>query len=108
MQKLKLLLYREQFRQLVLFVPDPGHISNWKTINESLAILLLLEWRVKLNSLQILTWQRRPANKRYPFTIPLTVGLALWQELQRQRVSPELLAVIAELDKALMNAGLKS
>lgn len=108
MHKLKLKLYKEQFRQLVLFIPDPGHISNWESINESLAILLLLEWRANLTTVQILTWQRRDTNKQYPLTLPLTVVLALWQELQRHKVSPDLLSLMAELDRALVNANLKS
>lgn len=108
MYKLKLKLYKEQFRQLVLFIPDPGHISKWETINESLAILLLLEWRAKLTTTQILTWSRRDNQKKYPLSLPLTVVLALWQELQRHKVSADLLSLIAELDKSLVNAGLKS
>lgn len=108
MYKLTLRLYKEQFRQLVLFIPDPGQVSKHEAINESLESLVLLEWRAKLTRLQILTWSQRDNRKLYALNLPLSVAIALWSCLQINHLTNELQMLATELDSALVNAGLKT
>ncbi|MVM37226.1 hypothetical protein GO730_05625 [Spirosoma sp. HMF3257] len=108
MHKLKLKLYKEQFRQLVLFIPDPGHLSKRDTVNKPLEEILLLEWRGKLTRLQILTWHQREHNRQYTLSLPLSVAVALWRDLQNYALTDELQLLADELDHELIDAGLRN
>ncbi|QMW04050.1 hypothetical protein [Spirosoma foliorum] len=108
MYRVTLKLYREQVRQLILFIPDPGYISKADTVNRTLEEILILEWRAKLTRLQIRTWSERDNNKKYGLSLPMSVAVAFWKDLQNYELTPELRQLLGEIDHELVDAGLKS
>ncbi|MGF7217464.1 hypothetical protein GGR92_003638 [Spirosoma lacussanchae] len=104
--KVPLYVYRSGMVALLQLIHHPSQYSLADALNTlTLDELVLIEWRGKITTHNLLTWQLREHNKRYTVNLPVSVAVALWKALRRVPLSPDLQELSDELDRQLTNAG---
>ncbi len=66
-------------------------------------VAVLMEFQCRLSLARIFAWQKRSGARRYMFNMPVHVGLALYNELQKAMLTADQQSLLAQLDQALTN-----
>lgn len=99
---LRLRIYPAEFVTLLAFI---GSISrtygHLLVLQQSVPVVVLLEYGRSLTLKRIFTWQRRPRDKQFLLELPLPVACSLYQLLRFLPLTTSQQALLAHLEGAI-------
>ncbi|MCX6216534.1 hypothetical protein [Spirosoma sp.] len=97
-------LYPAEFRVLIGYLRfNTQDQDQVPLVHQSLHRLVLLNYLQSWKVSRLLIWQGRRTDREFKLSMPLTVALALYQEMQSQLLTAHQQLLLAKLDQAVIN-----